>query len=107
MALRPRRSRGLYNGEPPQLTTGDLGPLTKLVTISIGGNDLNFAGIITDSMGDGGWEGRLNAPGHSAYDRTKCGAYQQADQLQTTLVNAYKAIKTGRRTHGSSWSAIR
>jgi hypothetical protein len=87
-----------YNGELPQLNTGDLGPLTKLVTISIGGNDVGFPDILEMCMdrvrhNDNCWQVELNDPGSDGYIAGWTGAYQMIDALKSSLVSAYNQIR--------------
>jgi lysophospholipase L1-like esterase len=86
--------------EPAQLYTGALGQNTKLVTISIGGNDVGFATILSKCLdprtqpgGDDCWLPALNDPGTTGYSSTVTGAYQQATRLQSTMALDYGLIR--------------
>lgn len=86
--------------EPAQLYTGALGAKTKLVTISIGGNDVGFATILakclnpqTSPGGDGCWIPALNDPASTGYNSSVNGAYQKATSMQSTLTGDYKLIE--------------
>jgi hypothetical protein len=87
-----------YNGELPQLDTGALGPLTKLVTISIGGNDAGFATTLEKCINqfendDDCWQNELNDPNSAGSSNTRIGDYQKIDGLRQSLINSYRAIK--------------
>jgi len=77
-----------FHGELPQLGTGALGPLTKLVTISIGGNDVGFPDILKNCMN------RVQNPDDSCWQFELSAANWKIDDLRNTLISTYVTIKT-------------
>ena len=81
--------------EPAQLYTGALGASTKLVTVTIGGDDVGFADILAKCIpgGDSCWLPTLNDPASRDYDPTVTGAYQRATDVGAILNHDYTLIQ--------------
>jgi lysophospholipase L1-like esterase len=75
------------NGEQPQISQMYSG--SKLVTVTIGGNDIGFAGVLTNCL--------LNplTTCESAYNTDNASnLYTKIDKLEPQLVDAYEAMKS-------------
>jgi lysophospholipase L1-like esterase len=88
-----------WNGDPPQLQSGALGPRTKLVTVTIGGNDVKFADILNQCLNpyngqDKCWASRLRTA-NDFIDRTVPGLLDQAYKgIEDHAPNAHILVLT-------------